>query len=119
MGRVFEADAPGRALMDALNVKDLAIIATPFLLFALSGIVAIAGFLIRNMVVDLKASVKEAVEKAERAERNWMEDKARLPERYVFRDDYIRSISQFEYKLDGLGKKIDSLSRRSDGESGI
>ena len=45
-------------------------------------------------------------------ERDLMELRAELPERYLRREDYIRGQSIIEAKLDGLAMKIENAQMR-------
>lgn len=47
-----------------------------------------------------------------RVERDLLELRAELPERYVRREDYIRGQSLIESKLDGLAMKLENLQLR-------
>lgn len=101
--------------MDSSALKDIAIIATPFFIFALGVVVAAVGFLLKGLINGLKDDTRGAVEKTGRVERELMDFKAQLPRQYVLKDDYIRSMSNFEHKVDELGKKIDTLIIAKEG----
>lgn len=110
--------------MDSNTLKDAATIATPFLLFALGVVVAVVGYLIAGLINDLKEKNKdlegkntEAKKKAEQVERELLDFKAVLPKQYVLKDDYIRTISVFEKKLDDIGKEIKIFTGRKNAES--
>lgn len=70
----------------------------PILLFFLTVTVGIVGFLLRNKIRDIEKNVEAAL----RIERDLMEFKAMLPRQFVMKDDYIRTISVFEKKLDDM-----------------
>lgn len=65
----------------------------------------------RNLTRIEKAEVGNAGQIA-RVERDLLELRAELPERYVRRDDYIRGQSLIESKLDGLAMKLENLRLR-------
>lgn len=91
--------------------------ATPLLtLFVGAGIGAMAYFL-KALHRDIRDKFQNAEAKIGRAERELLEFKAQFPKHYVMKDDYIRTITGFEFKLDDLSKKIDTLIRRDDGQT--
>lgn len=102
--------------MDIETLKLIAAIVTPILLFFLGiGVGAIAYFL-RNIHSDINmkfaevsAEFAETDKKIDRVDHDFMEFKAQIPTRYVLKDDYIRTISGFEFKVDELVKKVDQL----------
>lgn len=147
--------------MDSQTLLDLANIVTPILLFVVGGVLAVIAYFLKNLheeiktkfseidetINEVKTSFSGAVTKLDekysheisRLERDLLEHKAQLPRLYVLKDDYIRTISVFEHKLDSmdkksdqkftdinkkidaqfetLSKKIDLLTRRENGKS--
>ncbi len=55
---------------------------------------------------------KEDADAVRQLERDLMELRAELPERYLRREDYIRGQSIIEAKLDGLAMKIENAQMR-------
>ncbi|TAN59645.1 hypothetical protein EPN18_10100 [bacterium] len=95
--------------MDMAQLKDIAVFMAPVLSFFLSIAVGMAGFFLKGLINGLKENITNADAKAQRLEREFMEFKAQLPKQYVLKDDYVRALSSFEYKLDSLGKKMDTI----------
>ena len=83
----------------------------PILLFCLTVTIGVVGFLLRNKIRDIEKDVDAALQ----IERDLMEFKAALPRQFVMRDDYIRTISVFEKKLDDM-KTILLEKRNNDAE---
>lgn len=100
--------------MDVLTLKDIAALTTPFFLFALGAGVGAIGYFLKALHKDINGKFAHAEGKIDRVEHDLMEFKAELPVRFVLKDDYIRTISSFEYKLDGLSAKMDRLMRERD-----
>jgi biopolymer transport protein ExbB/TolQ len=57
----------------------------------------------------LEASAKEENAQWQRIEREFLDFKAELPERYVRREDHVQGQSRIEAKLDGLAVKIQEV----------
>lgn len=60
----------------------------------------------------LLSQSKEDADAVRQLERDLMELRAELPERYLRREDYIRGQSIIEAKLDGLAMKIENAHMR-------
>lgn len=81
----------------------------PILLFCLTVTLAVVGFLLRNKLGRVEKDIEAAKAKAELVDKDLMEFKAVLPRYYVLKDDYIRTISVFEKKLDDMNGNIVKL----------
>lgn len=97
--------------MDALMLRDLATLATPFLTLFVGGGIGATGYFLKNLHRDIKTKFVETDKRIERLEREFMEHRAALPREFVLRDDFIRTIAGFDLKLDRMDKKIDTLMR--------
>lgn len=105
--------------MEALAIKDILLLIISFVITVGLGIV---GYSVKALHKDMKEKINEAVGKAEGAatkaggvERELMEFKASIPRYYVLKDDYIRTISVFEKKLDDMNVNILKLVKRENG----
>lgn len=105
---------------------------SPLLIFGLGVLVAVIGYFIKKSYEGLEAKQEKAAEQAEKDMKDILkklaaiedesearigklntdlhEFKAVIPRHYVLKDDYIRTISAFEYKLDNMDKKSDRRS---------
>lgn len=78
--------------------------------------IAVGGWFMRQLVARfdrlearLENHQRELDEKIDRTTRDLMEHKAQLPRIYVLRDDYIRTTTILERKLDALGVDIKAI----------
>lgn len=94
--------------MDAMTFKDFITILTPILFFVLSLAVGVVGFFVKGLINEMKGRINHL-------ERDLSELKAVLPRQYVIKDDYIRTISVFEQKLDDIRDNIIKLIQRENG----
>lgn len=101
--------------MDAQVLKDIALFLNPLLL-------AICAYFLVSLHKDWKQEKKDRKEKdADQdskiagVERDLMIFKAELPKQYVLKDDYIRTMSVFEQKLDEMNKNLLKLVKRTNG----
>lgn len=67
---------------------------------------------VRALLLDVDARSKESDKKIADVEREVLELKAQLPEKYVRREDYIRGQTVLESKLDALALKIENMQLR-------
>lgn len=89
-----------------MDFRDAVIhVVIPILLFCLTVSVGVVGFLLRNKIRDIEKDVEAAL----KAGRDLLEFKAELPRHFVLKDDYIRTISVFEKKLDDMNANIVKL----------
>lgn len=77
-----------------------------FAFWGFQGFIAILLFIIRSLLKESNNHIKESLEER-RQETNELrrelhEMKALLPQSYVLRDDYIRTMADFNRKLDRL-----------------
>ncbi|MBI5328867.1 MAG: hypothetical protein HZB80_11365 [Deltaproteobacteria bacterium] len=98
--------------MDSATLKDVIALVTPALMTIIGAGIAMIGYFLKSLHREIKSRFIAAEQKTDRVERDFMEFKTQLPKQYVLKDDYIRTISGVEYKLDSLDKKIDTLLRR-------
>lgn len=92
-----------------MEVQDLLRTAAPFMLFALTVLMTIVGYLAKKVlsqlliqIGELKVSVAASIGRTERLEKDFLEFKAQLPMMYVQKGDYVRHITNIEHKIDGM-----------------
>ena len=64
---------------------------------------------IERLTLTLGHQLKEQSQNHQRLERDFLNFKAELPDKYVRREDFIRSEAVIEAKLDGLAIKFDNM----------
>lgn len=89
----------------------------------LTALVGLVMFFMRDFRGSIREKFSEQDKKIDGVKDDLSEFKARLPQQYVLRDDFIRTITAFDTKLDRMGenvnKKIDQYInevRRDKGE---
>lgn len=102
--------------MDVLTVKDIAVIVTPFLTLIIGVGIGVIGYFLKSLHKDFREKVKETDLEIKRIEHELVEFKVQMPRQFVLKDDYIRTISVFEKKLDDIGGEIKNLIGRKNGD---
>lgn len=86
-------------------------IAITIILFFLSGFAGVIGYFLK----DIKDGIKEKQDSHDRAIEKVREDfssfKARMPQEYVMRDDFLRAISNLEFKFDKVATDITEINK--------
>lgn len=98
--------------MDTASLKDIAALLTPVFSLIIGIGIGVIGYFLKSLHRDIKEKFAETEKKIAQVEREFMEFKAQMPRHYVLKDDYIRTISSFDLKLDSMDKKMDTLMRR-------
>lgn len=123
--------------MDSQTLLDLANIVTPILLFVVGGVLAVIAYFLKNLHEEIKtkfSQIDERIKEVEasfsgaaskldekysheisRLEREFLELKAELPHKFTLKNDYIRTMSVFEKKLDDVHKNLLVLVKRENG----
>ncbi|MGA0610552.1 hypothetical protein [Caldimonas sp. KR1-144] len=68
---------------------------------------------LQDQLDEIQEANREEAKQWKRVERELMELKAELPQRFVMREDYVRGQSVVEAKLDGLAVRIENLQLRT------
>jgi len=68
---------------------------------------------LQEQLDEIQESNREEARQWQRVERELMELKVDLPQRFVMRDDYVRGQSIVEAKLDGLAVRIENWQLRT------
>ena len=86
----------------------------------LTALVGLVMFFMRDFRGSIRDQFSGQEKKIEAVKDDFSEFKARLPQQYVLRDDFIRTITAFDAKLDRMGenvsKKIDQYINETRGD---
>ncbi len=102
----------------AFNLMDLTMILVTTLGIIVSILLAGIGWILYGIWINLKTfqtaqdqRFKNAEQNISEIRNNFSDFKLFVPQNYVMRDDYIRTIATFDHKLDSLTKTISGMAQ--------
>ncbi|WIW70623.1 hypothetical protein [Anaerosinus gibii] len=99
-----------------MSVQDL-------IMSVLVGAIGCIGYFLRDLQSSIKEKMKENHEEIKKTQENLEKMKNQLPHTYVFRDDFLRAISNLDTKVDRLTTDVSHINENvakllSGGERG-
>ena len=79
---------------------------------ALMFVLGILGYFIRDLKRSLAEKDREQDSAIESIRRDFQDFRAKMPETYVLREDWIRTTTGFDKKLDDVAKQIRCIDRK-------
>lgn len=77
----------------------------------LSAALGIIGYFLKDIRSTIKEKNKEQDLRIDKVEKEISDFKAALPRHYVLRDDFLRSVSNLDNKVDNISKEIGEINK--------